>query len=473
MGGTCGSAAGAGSRCCGGRRPRCRSGALLPRRGRRHRTPWSGAATRPSGTDGRRRPQERRFGGIRPSAPSPDLPFVGARSFDSSRLFRATPGLVGRRTRRRNFPYPRRILPAPPVGDSSAGTSASTPETGQRRIKPQTRTDDPKYERTRGVAVRKSTDRRGLTRWGTTAAVAGLALASTGPAVAATTTPGGTRLAAGGYIVQASSESVAAAAGLRAGGTVVAPLGIVDGVDARLSRPAIADLGRQAGIQLSPDLPIAAQGTTYGGGSSAAQLTRMDVGPNWSPSAGQGVGVALIDTGVTNVPGIDPSHLVAGPDFSGEGTTADGYGHGTFMAGLIVGNGVGGSQGVPGVVPGATVVSVKVADSQGRTTLGQVIQGIGWAVENAQTFNIRVMSISLGASMPMNPNGNPLDAAVEAAWGAGIAVVAAAGNAGPGMVDSPGDAPLIITSGSETTSGPVAMPDWSSYSGTKPDVLAP
>lgn len=321
--------------------------------------------------------------------------------------------------------------------------------------------------------MRNRNNRRRLTRGGTAAAAATLLLASGWPAVATAATTGGSRLPAGNYIVQASTEQLAAAAVQRAGGTVLTPLPIVDGVDASLPGPAARALGHEAAIQISPDVAIASLGAAYGGGSSAAQLTRMDLGSNWSPNAGAGVGVALIDTGVAGVPGIDPSHLVVSPDFSGEGTTNDGYGHGTFMAGLIAGNGVDGPAGVPGVAPGATLVSVKVGDSQGRTTLGQVIQGIGWVVDHQQAYNIRVMSISLGASLPMNPNGNPLDAAVEVAWGAGIAVVAAAGNSGAGSVDSPGDAPDIITVGSETTAGPETMPSWSSYSDSKPDVLAP
>lgn len=280
-------------------------------------------------------------------------------------------------------------------------------------------------------------------------------------------------LTPGRYIVRAADEAVAAGAVRAAGGTVLSPLPVIDGVDAKLDAAAVQALSADHAVALTADVTMQPLGQSYAPSALAPQLTRMDVGSRWTPGAGTGVGVALIDTGVADTPGIDPSHLVRSPDFSGSGNPYDGYGHGTFMAGLIAGNGAGGSGAVPGVAPGATLVAVKVAGNDGSTTMAQVIMGIGWAIANRDNYNIKVMSLSFGANLNLPAPANPLDQAVEAAWSSGIAVVASAGNGGTGQVSSPGDDPAVISVGAETTVGAVQSPSWSGNSTTKPDVVAP
>jgi serine protease AprX len=149
------------------------------------------------------------------------------------------------------------------------------------------------------------------------------------------------------------------------------------------------------------------------------------------------------------------------------------------MAGLIAGNGNGNAKGdgvavpgVPGVAPAATLVSVKVAGKDGSTTIGRVIAGIGWTVVHRDLYRIKVLNLAFGASLKLDPARNPLDAAVEAAWAAGITVVTAAGNDGTNGVTSPGDDPWVITAGA-ATSAPVSAATWSGTSNTKPDVYAP
>ena len=271
----------------------------------------------------------------------------------------------------------------------------------------------------------------------------------------------------------ASDGTRAGEAVTRAGGDVLAQLSVVHGVDARLDASALRALVADPGLSVVPDVSVHVVGQSSGGQNLAPQLARMDVGSLWSGQAGAGVGVALIDTGVADTPGIDPSHLVRSPSFAGGGKTYDGYGHGTFMAGLIAGDGAGGQGAVPGVAPGATLVDVKVAGDDGSTTLARVIKGIGWAIDNQAKYHIRVMSLSFGATFSVPPAANPLDMAVEAAWACGITVVAAAGNGGAGQVSSPGDDPAVITVGAETTTGSMQSPSWSGYSDTKPDVVAP
>ena len=315
--------------------------------------------------------------------------------------------------------------------------------------------------------------RRDLRTVGVTALAGALCLAIVGTPVANATRSRNPAPAAGLYIVQASSAGNAAAAVQSAGGSVVVSLPVVAGVDAHLSAASLTTLEARPSIHVTHDVTIQAAGNDFAGSAQAAQLAQMDLGAGWSTKAGGGVGVALIDTGVGNTPGVTSSNLVRSPDFSGEGTTIDGYGHGTFMAGLIAGNGMGGPTAVPGVAPGVTLVSVKVADAAGTTSLARMIEGIGWAVQNRDAYDIRVMSISFGADTGVAPSADPLDMAVEAAWASGIVVVAAAGNEGAGQVTSPGDDPWVITVGTETTTRPASSPSWSSFSSTKPDILAP
>jgi serine protease AprX len=105
-----------------------------------------------------------------------------------------------------------------------------------------------------------------------------------------------------------------------------------------------------------------------------------------------------------------------------------------------------------------------------------VIQGVDWAIKNAPVYGIKVLNMSLGFVPTQSTVSNPLDQAVEAAWTAGITVVASAGNAGPynGTILSPGDDPLVVTVGAlddMATTSPAddEMTDFSSVGPTTPD----
>ena len=154
----------------------------------------------------------------------------------------------------------------------------------------------------------------------------------------------------------------------------------------------------------------------------------------------------------------------------------DSYGHGTFVAGLIAGNGASSAGQYSGEAPGANLVSIKVAGASGTTDLATLILGLQWAVDHQASDGIKVLNMSLGFQTDMSTVINPLDQAVQAVWGAGIAVVVSAGNAGPfnGTILSPGDDPLVITVGAldDMASSSVAgdeMADFSSVGPTSPD----
>ncbi len=191
---------------------------------------------------------------------------------------------------------------------------------------------------------------------------------------------------------------------------------------------------------------------------------------------GQGVTVAVLDTGIDPLPDF-AGRLIGGVDLTNANNPyQDSFGHGTFVAGLIAGNGASSNGQYSGEAPGANLVSIKVAGADGTTHLGTLISGLQWAVDHQSTYGINVLNISLGFQPTKSTVSNPLDQAVEAVWNAGITVVVSAGNAGPfnGTILSPGDDPLVITVGALDDMGGTSvsadeMNDFSSAGPTSPD----
>jgi serine protease AprX len=213
----------------------------------------------------------------------------------------------------------------------------------------------------------------------------------------------------------------------------------------------------------------------------ASAIKLPDVPNRWK---GDGVTVASIDTGVT--PNADlGDRLLARVDFTDDHDGLDHFGHGTHMAGLIAGDGTTSDEAFEGAAPEANLVSVKVASWDGATDASTVIAALQWVVSNRARYGIRVVNLSWGTDGVQPADADPLDAAVERAWRAGLVVVVSAGNAGPnaGTVTKPGDDPFVITVGAADTGGTADPADdvvasFSSRGPTargegKPDLLAP
>jgi len=156
---------------------------------------------------------------------------------------------------------------------------------------------------------------------------------------------------------------------------------------------------------------------------------------------GAGIGVALIDSGVSNHPdlyqGILPlSRVVYQQSFvPGNSSANDQFGHGTHVAGLIAGDGLSSTGPVytklfKGIAPGANIINLRVLDQNGAGTDSLVIAAINQAISLKSKYNIRVINLSLGRPVWESYTLDPLCAAVEAAWKAGIVVVVSAGNDG-------------------------------------------
>ncbi len=181
---------------------------------------------------------------------------------------------------------------------------------------------------------------------------------------------------------------------------------------------------------------------------------------------GDGVTIAVIDTGIDanhaclddldDDPSTNDPKVIAFKDFvNSRDKCYDDNGHGTHCAAIAAGTG-GGSKYV-GVAPGAELVGVKVLDSRGSGYISDVISGIEWCVQEKEKYNIKVISLSLGAGI--NSDGStPLEEACDTAVDAGLVVCVAAGNTGPGndTVGIPGCAKKVITVGAVDDNGKAA-----------------
>ena len=218
----------------------------------------------------------------------------------------------------------------------------------------------------------------------------------------------------------------------------------------------------------------------------------------WPMATGKGIGVAVIDTGIDGgLPDFTApdgsSRIVASVATNPDATDqADGYGHGTHVAGIIAGDGTRHDSDDPvagkyiGIAPGADVIAIKASDDEGRGTVLDAIYGLQFAVDHMDDYNIRVVNLSVSSTTPQSYRTDPLDAAVESAYFHGILVVAAVGNRGSAedaVAYAPANDPFALSVGGVDDQNTQArdddaFADWSSVGTTqdglrKPEIGAP
>jgi serine protease AprX len=259
--------------------------------------------------------------------------------------------------------------------------------------------------------------------------------------------------------------------------------------------------GDSAIDHLSGDLPVrtfmsVSNKATGADQAWAGQSGLLGIGST-APVNGQGVVVAVVDSGISTAHPALAKKVVAAVSFvTGDPSTDDAFGHGTHVAGIIAGIGSVASKVTPlytgGIAPGAQLVNVRVLGADGSGYTSDVIAGIDWVIANRAKYNIRVVNLSLGHPVAESSLTDPLCAAVYRAVNAGLVVVAAAGNMGRsadghmvlGSIMSPGNSPFAITVGATNTFGTVSRSDdavatYSSRGPTrfdmtvKPDLAAP
>jgi serine protease AprX len=198
---------------------------------------------------------------------------------------------------------------------------------------------------------------------------------------------------------------------------------------------------------------------------------------------GQGVTVAVVDSGVVKNKNLNERLLTSVNFNKSYHDSADRYGHGTFVSSIIAGNGKPSFGKYIGIAPKTNLINLRVSDDTGAAEESDVINALQWALENKSRYNIRVINLSLNSSMPQSYHTSPLDAAVEILWFNGIVVVTSVGNNGSADLFPPANDPFVITVGATNDMGTVDLSDdvvapFSAYGvtelgGTKPELVAP
>jgi len=214
---------------------------------------------------------------------------------------------------------------------------------------------------------------------------------------------------------------------------------------------------------------------------------------------GSGVGVAVIDSGITSWhddlmgSGLGGQKVVQFVDFVNHQTAPyDDNGHGSHVAGIIAGSGYDTFGLRAGVAPGAHLVSLKVLDQNGGGYISDVIAALDWVYSHHAEYNVRVVNLSVAAAVTESYTTDPLTLSAKQVVEAGVVVVAAAGNFGKnsygytqyGAVTAPGNAPWVLTVGASSHMGTATrtddtIADFSSRGPTaydllsKPDIVAP
>ncbi len=217
----------------------------------------------------------------------------------------------------------------------------------------------------------------------------------------------------------------------------------IDGVAVSLTPAEVSAIqaeNPQAQIVLDSIVTIDAtrSGATWGISALDQATAPADSSYTYPDSAGTGVDVFVIDTGVANRPADFGGTLdtTRARDFTGLGTWVDCNGHGTHVAGTVASN-------VYGVASKATIIPVRVLDCNGSGLMSNVLAGINYAISSKTPGKTAVLNMSLGGGFAAFLN-NAVDAAVDA----GIVSVVAAGNSAVDACGaSPASAPKALTVG--------------------------
>lgn len=206
------------------------------------------------------------------------------------------------------------------------------------------------------------------------------------------------------------------------------------------------------------------------------------------PYTGKGVTVAIIDTGITTHKDLTyPSNRIIGfkDIINNKYKPYDDNGHGTHIAGLVASNGASSKGKYKGIAPEANILAIKALDYEGNGKVSDILSAIQWVIQTKNTFNTKILNLSLGTAAQHSERFDPLVKAANKAIESGLIVITAVGNNGPNpkSILSPSISRYVISVGAcddrrYSESGLITIPPFSSRGPTrdrvkKPDLLAP
>ena len=253
--------------------------------------------------------------------------------------------------------------------------------------------------------------------------------------------------------------------GVTGGRTAIGMVTQLEG-DARVAAAAL-DLGLQDPEGTGSTIPAGGQ-IVFSEVPNQPELLRIGAAAARGRATGLGVRVALVDSGVLPDPAgvashvdgdgydlldddADPTDVRNGADDDGDGRVDEAWGHGNFVASLIL-----------AVAPDVRLVPFRVLDADGIGTSSGVAAAITYAAQRGVTL------VNLSVDVP--PEVDVVREAIENARVLGVAVVAAAGNTGAQDVDSPSamDSAFVVAA----VDAHDQRPGFASY-GTAVDLSAP
>lgn len=156
----------------------------------------------------------------------------------------------------------------------------------------------------------------------------------------------------------------------------------------------------------------------------------------WGSTKGEGVTVAVIDTGVSQVPDLANTKFTAGYDFvSDRSEVIDDNGHGTHVAGTIA-QSTNNNLGVAGIAYEASIMPLKVLTAEGGGTVTDIAEAIKYAADHQAD----VINLSLGGA----GESIAMSEAIEYAYQKGVVIIAAAGNANQNAAGYPARYPHVV-----------------------------
>ncbi|MEA5532500.1 S8 family peptidase [Crocosphaera sp. XPORK-15E] len=191
-------------------------------------------------------------------------------------------------------------------------------------------------------------------------------------------------------------------------------------------------------------------------------LQNIHVERAWEETKGEGITVAVIDTGVSRVPDLRQTEFVQGYDFVNDRNDAsDDNGHGTHVAGTIA-QSTNNNYGVAGIAYQAKIMPLKVLAAQGGGTVSDIADAIRFAADNGAD----IINMSLGGG----GESQVMKDAIDYAYAKGVVIIAAAGNSNQNAASYPARYPKVISVSALDAAGKKAP--YSNY-GAGVDISAP